>query len=112
MQYTEAPYGCYSREEFHQLTKRLASPTHLRQLAISRIRFKTLVKFLLVEHQYNESQKTELQLWDVDSAVNHVVNAFGQGTEPRGVITWQEFELALTEKVVCVFSPHNIHNLT
>jgi hypothetical protein len=111
MQYIEPPYGTYSREAFHPLTKRLASPTRLRQLAISRSRFQKVVKFLLAEHQYDESLKTDLQLLDVDSAADHVVNAFCQGTESGGVITWQKFEGALTEKVVCFSRFHNVYIL-
>ncbi|RDL33726.1 uncharacterized protein BP5553_08094 [Venustampulla echinocandica] len=103
MQFVEPSYSTYDRNDFRPLARRLATPTCLRQLAISRGRFKPLVKLLLAEHLNDGIQKPALQLAELEVAADHVVDTFCRGSGPDEVITWQKFEWALSERTPFLF---------
>ncbi|KAH8687249.1 hypothetical protein BGZ60DRAFT_425164 [Tricladium varicosporioides] len=89
------------RDDFRFIASQLHKPTSLRRLAISRHRFKSLIKFLLAEHMKSENLPQAVEL---ENVADTLVNAFSQGSESTGVITWQKFDEALKKKAPFIFS--------
>ncbi|KAH6679042.1 hypothetical protein B0J14DRAFT_289694 [Halenospora varia] len=104
MQYVDLPWGPYPKEDFVGLATHLTPPTRLRQLAISRARFKVLVGFLLAEYLNDGKIELSMDLEAVDSSAEIIVNSFCYGTGADDVITWPRFEYNLSENTSCLFT--------
>jgi len=101
IQYVEPPWSTYPRGGFVPLARRLAASTPRPQLAISKARFTSLVRFLQAEHLNDRIQEINLELSELEDATGHIVDAFCQGPDSNEGITWQKFQWALSERTVC-----------
>ncbi|KAH8684227.1 hypothetical protein BGZ60DRAFT_559939 [Tricladium varicosporioides] len=104
MQYVQPPWGPYRKEEFVGLATHLISPTRLRQLAISRVRFKVLVKFLLAEYLNDGKAEISMNLQALDTSADSILNSFCYGTDADDIVTWPKFEYNLSENTPCLFT--------
>jgi len=81
IQHVEPPWNTYPREDFVPLARRLAASTSRPQLAISKARFTSLVRFLLAEHLNDGIQAVNLELPELEDTTGHIVDAFRQGPD-------------------------------
>ncbi|KAF4624205.1 hypothetical protein G7Y89_g13968 [Cudoniella acicularis] len=102
--FIQPPRAPCRRDALRALAKRLHTPTCLRQLAISRSKFKSLVKLMLVEHLNDRDSPNSVKISELESVADSIVNAFCHGSDENGMITWRNFDLALKQKAPFLFS--------